>query len=359
MVQEVLGEMRKRIQIPLETICTSGLAVMLSCGPALSKQVTVPFEVCGHVYANPPRQVYAIVSFVSFLTLTNSVLSAIVRCLVIWRRGDKEDRMAHLVPCVGTEVHNDLCALYPRRWRLPPSIGCNLIFVAFALWLFGDKIPSIRVALGFIVAYQALNMYLAIVMIVTVKRKSSTIHKFIDMLSVFVTDREYDAPDFEKELCPYEEVSDATSNCIAEIVYTAQAVIDIGNGNLLSIRNDKDVGSLGADVSWRGWSSLALPRMPKGKLIRIEKKYLNFMLIPLRIPYSVMWYSIYKALKLVGGYRGAEDIDKCIIWLAMVSVLTAILISYIPGPSVVIKTANTTENKSYVADWTIDSQIEE
>ncbi len=346
MVQRVLQLIRERSKIPLEAICVSGLVAVLSLRHIRSNQAAVPFELCGHVYANPPRDIYTLALTASLLTFCNSVFSVLRRCVLVWYRGDRENRTAHLVPCVGTDVHNNSCALYVRRWSTLTSLAFYFILPGFAIWFYGNQISQSFLPLRLITGYQALNMVLAIVMILIPRGTRSPVHKFIDLISVFATDKEYDAPDWEKELFPFEEVKDASSIRIAEIAHHARVVIDIGNGKSVCIRNDRNVG-LKTNGSWPSWFGFPLVRMPVGKLAQIEKKHLNFRLIPLRIPYSIMWYSTYQGLGNIGGYRGAEEIDKCLIWLALVSVLAVGLISYIPGPCVVIKTIPTDEDESH------------
>ncbi len=187
-------------------------------------------------------------------------------------------------------------------------------------------------------------MFLALVMIFGRNEKRAPFHKFIAMLSVFVTDKEYDAADFENEPCLFEEIGDPNSIGTAKIAHYAEAVLNTGDQKSLSVRSDRDIGPLRTENSLRSWFSFVLVRMPIGKLVRIEKKYLNFKLISVRIPYSIVWYFICEALEIIGGYKGADDIDKRLIWLALVSILTELVICYIPGPSVVIKTNN--ENKT-------------
>ncbi len=41
----------------------------------------------------------------------------------------------------------------------------------------------------------------------------------------------------------------------------------------------------------------------------------------------------------MGGYKGADDIDKCLIWIALISVFTELIVCYVPVPYVVIKTS--------------------
>ena len=79
-------------------------------------------------------------------------------------------------------------------------------------------------------------------MILIPKGKKSAIHTLIDCLSVFVTDKEYNDPDFENEQCLYEEVEGASSIDIAAAAKYAQAVVDLGDGNSLWIQSDKNVG---------------------------------------------------------------------------------------------------------------------
>ncbi len=140
MVQRVLGLMRERSKTPMETISASGLVAVLSLGPTLSNHAEVPFKFCGHVYVNPPREVYMAVFIVSLLTFTKFVLSAVLRCLVTLCRRNHERRTAHLVPCVGIAAHGNSCALYKRQWWVFTSIGFFCIFPGITPWFLDFKI---------------------------------------------------------------------------------------------------------------------------------------------------------------------------------------------------------------------------
>ncbi len=351
MVEGILELVRKRSKIPLEATCTLGLAAVLSFSHTGSNQLAAPFKLCGHVYAKPPREVYIIVGCILAASSTVSVLYALGRCNAVWRRREHENRTAHLIPCAGIYSFGNLCALYLRRWWVPMALGTHFIIPALALWFLRNRIPEIHLALAFIFASHALNTSLAIVMTFTPKGKSSRIQKFIDLLTVFVTDKEYDAPDFETELSSSEEVRgaivrDAPSIRIAEIAMTPQALIDLDDGASLSIRSDRDIGVFRPKDSSESWFGSSTDRMQERRLVRIERKHFDFELIPVRIPYSIVWYSTYKGLEIIGEFRGAQDIDKCLIWLALVSVLSELIICCIPGPCVVIKTTGTDDDES-------------
>ncbi len=338
-VREIL---RRQSKVPLETISASGLAAVLS----FLHMDTEPFELCGVVYARPPREVYIIVGFLSAVTCLFSVLFALGRCYAVCRRGDHETRIAHLVPCEGAYRSGNLIALYLRGWWVPTLFGLFFVIPGLVLWFSATKLPPIYPALGCIIGFRALNMLLSILMIILPSKKNSIIDRFINILSVFFTDKEYDAPDFENELCLSEEVSCAPSSHVAEIANYPHAIITLDSGTSLSIRSDRDVGVLGAYDSWITWFSITPVRMPMSKLVRIEKKYLNFRLIPVRVPFSIMWYSVYQGFEIVGAYGGAQDIEKCLIWLALVSILTELIVNLVSGPCVVIKTRNCDESES-------------
>ncbi len=95
--------------------------------------------------------------------------------------------------------------------------------------------------------FPALETLLAIVIFAVRRRENSSIHNLIDLFSVFLTNREYNAPDFENQDFHFAEIGDASPTRIAEIANHPQAIIDRGNENLLSIRGDRDVVSLVPD----------------------------------------------------------------------------------------------------------------
>ncbi len=344
MVRSILEGLQRRSKIPLEILCTSALATVLSF-LALTNQTTLPFKLCGHVYAKPSVEFWLLTSIVSLIIFANSAAKVLSRCFAICSRADQENRTAHLVPCVGIDIHNNSRALFLRQWSILLCVGIYAYIPGAMISVYRSQLAPIYPALGFILALQLLNMFLAITMNLVPKGRRSKINKFIDCLSVLGTDKEYDAPDFENGLCRFDEFGDAPSGRTTELAQYAQVVFDLGNGNSLWMRSNENVG-LRCTVSTLGFLLSWLGKLPKGRLVRIENCNLNFELVKVRVPYSIMWYSVYKELERIEGYRGAEDIDKCLIWLALVSLLTAFLISCIPGPCVVIKTKNREASRS-------------
>ncbi len=162
--------------------------------------------------------------------------------------------------------------MYVRQWSVFTSIGFYFIFPGIAPWFLDIQFLPLSLIQSFITAFQTLNMFLAVVMISGRNERTSPVYRFIDLLSVFVTDEEYDARDFENELCLFEEISDATSIPMAQVAHYAEAVFDSGDYSSLYIRSDPDIGPLPIDNFLRSWFSFALVRMPLGKLARIEER---------------------------------------------------------------------------------------
>ncbi len=199
-------------------------------------------------------------------------------------------------------------------------------------------------AFGFILGLQALNVFLAIVMILQQNGDRTPIQKVIELLSVFVTEGVYDAPDFENAQLSFEEMSDARSISAAEINQKARAIIDLDNEDLLYILNDKDVGLQTKKIS-SNWYGVSSTRAQEAKWVQIGEQYLKFKVIPVRVRYSIMWYSVYKGLEIIDGYKGADDIVRCLAWLTLVPLFTELMIRYFPGPCVVVKTTDADDNE--------------
>ena len=327
--------LRKRMRVPLERICFFGLLHVLSFSKALSGGKQVPFEVCGIVYATPPRELYISVMVVSTFSFLNSLDPVLNRCVLFWTRPTEEFRRAHLVPCIGLDIHNNRTAVYMRRWSVVPSLASYLIIPIFITCITRHLTPYL--ALGFIIVLQVLNIVLAIVRICTSPDKQTLLTKCIDMISILATDKEYEAPNFEiNEVSPVDLEAIESSSHFAEISSHSDVAIDFGNQTSLFIRNDRRVG-LQTPFPWPRWKGLSGMRPPPGRLVEIQDEHLNFELLPLRVPYSIMWYFTYEGMNAMGAFKGADEIDKCLLWLVIVSTMTAILVSWIPGPCVVIK----------------------
>ncbi len=81
MVGGVRKLMRRQSKVPLETMCASGLAAVLSC---LHRNIKL-FELCGHIYVKPPRKAYNLLGVLSAVSCSFSVLFALRRCYAICR----------------------------------------------------------------------------------------------------------------------------------------------------------------------------------------------------------------------------------------------------------------------------------
>ncbi len=352
--------MQKQSQIPLEKMFASGLAAALLRVPAMSKGNPVPFELCGIEYAHPSQGMYIVAFTFSIIAFTNSVISTLIRCFAVWHRRDHENRTAHLLPGFLTGIHGYPCVVYARRWQwILPSLSPFIGFQGFILFFVNDstlRILPFPLAFGSFLVFHALNIFLVIAKVLVPKESGSHTHKFIDMLSVLVTDKEYDAPEFQRDVFRPISVCGAPSIRIAEVINNPHAIIDVENGGTsLYIRTDKNYGSLRTINSWRDWFVFSPQRIHEAKLFRIEQKYQNFGFIPCRVPYSIMWYSIYTWLEEIDSFQCAADIDKCLIWLSLVSILTELTIRCIPGPCVAIKTRTIDENESQFVSDTSDS----
>ena len=187
------------------------------------------------------------------------------------------------------------------------------------------------------------NIFLAIMMILVPKGNNSPIHKCIDFHSVFETDKEYNALDLKISRVSMKKSMTHLRLMLSSFQISTSSrrsrrrkiVLDSKRRKCrvaMSHLEGSLVGFLdGANAEWEvatNWKLLS-----------------QFKVIELRVSYSMMWYSLYEELKRNGAYRGAEEIDKCLIWLVQVSFLTAFLIGFIPGPCAAIKAENTEDSQ--------------
>lgn len=133
-----------------------------------------------------------------------------------------------------------------------------------------------------------------------------------------VLNGDYDDPGLEvRNWTPVE--TEAAANDIREAIRNATqgAVFDAGDGIHLYVYNTSDFGLKGSP------KSLLAPSPGFEAPVQVNKDT-NFRSIPLRVPY-VMWYGIYGMILEMDGYVGAEEIDKCIIWLLLVLAITELI----------------------------------
>lgn len=112
---------------------------------------------------------------------------------------------------------------------------------------------------------------------------------------------------------------------------TQGAVFETGAGGYLYVFNISDIGLIGFNTSF-----LPLTGIQEEVPVEVNKD-INFRLIPLRVLYSLMWYGIYGMILEMGGYVGAEEIDKCVVWLVLVSAISELVIRSFPGPAAMVK----------------------
>lgn len=192
------------------------------------------------------------------------------------------------------------------------------------MWLH-RSLPSSSFALCGVGAVQALNILLAAVNWFFPVSDSPKWRLFLEIITVLVTDREYDAPVLEmRNWNPIESQSAADGEREAFNNETEGAEFDTSTGAYLYVCNTSDIGLKGERTISR--------EIP----VQVIKE-INFRLIPLRVPYAVMWYGIYGMLLDVDAFVGAEEIDKCIVWLLLVSVITELIIRSFLGPAAVVK----------------------
>ena len=295
----------------MERICFSGLLVFLLYGKIKPGGKEAPFEVCGTIYARPPREVYASVLYISLVSLLYSWVLVVMRCN-LWILRKEEFRNAHLVPCIRGDFLDRDNVSYRAWWIVMASLVSYLIIPIFIAWFLGHLIPASYLALGFIIALQVLNILLALVRIYTPPHKRTLLTNCFDMISILVIDEECEARNREiNQLSRVDFEHNESSSQIAEISPQPDLVVD--SVYLKWLRNDR------------------------GRHVKIQGEHPNFELIHFQVPYSIMWYSVYEVMNLISHFRGADEIDKCLLWLVIVSTMTTIFVSYIPGPCVVIK----------------------
>lgn len=73
-------------------------------------------------------------------------------------------------------------------------------------------------------------------------------------------------------------------------------------------------------------------------MVRLDKDGVDFRILGVSPPYALIWYSVYGAIGAMDGYTGAQEIDKCVARLAIVSTSAWVLESMLNfGPGMAVK----------------------
>jgi len=325
----VLDSFRLRTRVPLEIFCTTSL-LLAFCIPAMYTPQSARFELCGHVYAKPPVQFYYMIFCVCISILVWKFMATFYRFISCFYWGD----FAVLEPTALFYSSVPLAALYVHRWHMvvqvlmaPVSLVCLCVSGA---WCLGPYLPSCFLMFGGIGAVQTLNIFLIVGNALTRNTRPKWYALITRFFAVLATDGEYRNLKLENNEWSTITTQDATVSEIFQ-TQTCGAIIDVGDNRTLFVPGSGDFCVSGPTpmLSLRMKFSEYTP-------VKLDKSW-NFRLIPAKVPYALVWFGIYGMIREMGGYRDANEIDRCVIWLLLVSAVTEGIIWLFPGPAVVVE----------------------
>lgn len=319
------------MSVPVESISAAVLMLVTLYELAWSSIATeFDLRVCGHVYATPPREIYRVVWTVALMVLLSVLGNTFKRCRAVLSGNNGGTESARLFPSVGTDIHSCRVALYTRRWLTLCDLAFNTAMCAVGTWYVGHQYPLALPAAMAMTAIQVLNLFLGLINVIWKPSACVQLENLVKLFTVFSTEREYDNLDLENRSWEYSDISQHSAQ-------REGIVVDAADGKSLFVCGwcpDGFVTS-GAWLNGPVWALLPIPSPTSAQADRVNLA--DFTLIPLRVPYSLVWYSVYELIRVMGAYKGADEIDKCAVWLAFVSALALLVTRLTPGPCVVVK----------------------
>lgn len=320
-MERLFESIRLRSQVPLESLCS--LLVLAKWLIPAGTSPPPPFKLCGFVYAKPNTRTYIISSSICVMLIIFKTISIFYRCL-LHRKGN----FAVLRPTV--LIGNGLAAIYSTKW-----IGSfpSFLFIFFSIILgipLGIEIPSVfPIFVGFI-CVQLLNVWFAFNKDHLSRKNGTKKFKFAMFLTVLNSDREYRNLDLESKDWNPIEIEDTTEiPCEAHKNPSHHVVIDVDESE------DALVVFGTGEFAYSSKPTSVLWKEPNKyyRIVRDER----FCLVKVNVPYVLVWYSVYGFILDNGGFVGAEEIDKCLIWLVLVTMISEILVRTFPGPALVVE----------------------
>jgi len=317
-----MASFRSRLHVPLEYLTILIFLASWVFPVAFWGKDPPPFKLCGVVYAKPDKLVYASLAIPLIFSFVIKPFEIIARCA----RHTKGD-CAFIMRA--ESFQHGLAVLHSSRLSITEPVFVIFILSIF-MWFFSFLLPA---TLGFL-GIQLLNVAIQTTPTED-KEHELRPNAFVRFITVLATDSEYRNMDLgKKDWNPIEIEESADIPCRAYRDGKNYAIFHINDSKYEIVvpgTGDVAYGYKGEDGS-RSSSRSYYP----DKYYRVDRD-MNFRLIKMNVPYALIWYSVYQTILVSGGFRGAEEIDKCIIWLLLVSVVSEIIVRYLPGPAVVVQ----------------------
>lgn len=160
---------------------------------------------------------------------------------------------------------------------------------------------------------QVLNAALAVGNALFPADERAGFDRLVTAASILATDGEYcDLRLTSRDWAPAEDYDAIQGFADALLAKCGGAVFEADDNQSLYERGSGEFGLLNQ-------GGFSLSQVRSGSSVRVAKGELAFRLVQLRVPYAMMRYSVHVAFLDMGGYKGADEIDKCFLWLMLVS----------------------------------------
>lgn len=340
MAPRFLKSWASRSTVPAEKMCAFILIAVNAIRAANGQTEPVPFHVCGHVYLLPSVGVYQFIALVAFIALCSTLFDMSVRVFSVLN-----GHTTYKAACVMNGRFFGRIAVF---WMDPFTTIWDILTLSMCIFGFfkflngREMTPALYAFVPFITV-QILKILVSINM-------PSIILK---ILAVIITDRVY----FDPELENHSWISTTVPKTGNELERnnTERGSIHLPNyreGVLLSIPDGRTLFvPVSGDYGIIGRLPFGLHPSCGGEIVPITRGEKSFSVLPVQIPYSLAWFSIYELIRVMDGYKGAYEIDKCLAWLLVVSALAGFLVNIIPGPCVVVCKKNKQPNPKDTASF--------
>jgi len=273
-MEKFLESTRSRFRVPLEIFCSLSLALYFIFTQLITRPY-LPLELFGHVYVNQSNELstlYVFLACICVWVLFLEICEVFRRCQLL-RYGDFAVIM-HCTFKISLPTGTTAILMYKQGFAWVSCV-VPVGLVSYLAGMFLGSALSIYIAIS--VTY-ALNIAVSVANPVLLRESRPNWYKICQVLTVLVTDREYGNLKLEeKKWYPVEikDFTDSHSRMLSN--QTACAVFAADDDENLTVFGSGNIGR-------------------KGKRMVHVDKDVDFRIVKMRMPYSLVWYSVYSVI---------------------------------------------------------------
>lgn len=287
---------------------------------------SAPVRICGQVYLRPSKNILFVLWNISALFALFELMACVSRSIRVIRG----KRLRNRAKVVSSNLRG--IPSYGRfKWKSAwLSFAFSIYLVYLIQKLTGDERTTSMLVIAPTLAILSFNILLAL----------PIPEKIVHCLTVIFTDQEYKDAGLEHIDWGVEEIPEEECMSVPEDMRHFDGVIvQLNKRKALFVPPTGYVAFITGNSPFL--SVVGLADLFHGSMVRINRQDNYFRIIRVQVPYALAWYYVHNILEQYGAYKGAEEIDKCIVWLVIVSTLAALLVSVISGICIVVRKEQT------------------